>query len=76
MGKLRAGASYPAGHSSVLMSADRPWAISMSVLLFTVHAERSVTASMTSRACGGPDPDILVPPKGNCTSAPIHGRLA
>ena len=43
----------PAQSSSVvLISADRPWAISMSVELLSVQAVRSVTASMTSRALG------------------------
>ena len=61
---------------SVLMSADSPCAISMSVLLLTVQAVRSVTASMTSRAWGAPWPDALTPPNGSCTSAPIQGRFA
>lgn len=39
-------------YSSVLMSAESPCAISMSLELFSVHAVRSVTASMTSRALG------------------------
>ena len=38
--------------SPVLMSADRPWAIVISLELFIVQAVRSVTASMTSRALG------------------------
>jgi len=62
--------------SSVLMSAERPCAISMSFALLSVHAVRSVTASMTSRALGAPFPDFLTPPKGSWTSAPIEGRLA
>ncbi len=38
--------------SSVVMSADSPCAISMSFELFSVHAVRSVTASITSRPLG------------------------
>jgi len=61
---------------AVLMSAESPWAISMSFALLSVQAVRSVTASMASRACGGPVPDRLTPPNGSCTSAPMQGRLA
>ncbi len=71
---VRRSASHQSS-SLVTMSADRPCAIWMSVELLSVHAVRSVTASIISRAEGKPLPDFLTPPKGSWTSAPIHGRL-
>ncbi len=61
-------------YSSVMISADRPCAISMSLELFSVHAVRSVTASMTSRP-GEAVPGLLDAAEGRWTSAPIHGRF-
>ncbi len=48
----RAAAGRPGYSSCVLMSALSPCAIWISFELLSVHAVRSVTASMTSRALG------------------------
>ncbi|ERH01968.1 MAG: hypothetical protein J07HN6_01530 [Halonotius sp. J07HN6] len=48
----RCGTDGPTYESSVVISADSPCANSISAALFSVHAVRSVTASITSRAEG------------------------
>src|SRR5262249_30705710 len=57
------------------MSVVRPWAILTSAAWFTVQAVLCVTASTSPAADGWPLPLFLTPPKGRCTSAPMHGRF-
>ena len=58
-------------HSEI--SVVSPCAIFTSVPWLTVHAVLCVTASTSPAADGWPLPLFLTPPKGKCTSAPMHG---
>src|SRR5687767_8636804 len=57
------------------MSVVSPCAILTSSAWLTVHAVLCVTASTSPAADGCPLPLFLTPPKGKCTSAPMHGKL-
>jgi len=58
-------------HTSVVS----PWAIFTSVPWLTVHEILCMTVSTSPAALGWPLPLFFTPPKGRCTSAPMHGRL-